>query len=300
MMRVNRKFSGQVLPIEPVFRFLSMHSFRQMALMMIRPYTHLHGLAGCLIATLFVLPMGCDRSGTAAGDLEAVDWPNAEMAIADDSNVPPDLRERYREDAETLALRFLHESHGGKYEGIEIPNCLVDMHYYMLIHVYNATDLAARDSVVTIYEIHTPRFPATRRLSLGLDSSAVWIDAWHQGQLLTGKKEIDSLLVRYDLRLEYIYTSPLSGRETAYLMAGRPLNIAAVARLFEGIEGIRYAGQGTGAIGPVGKDITVEYLEDHCQLNYRYQWGAEYRCWIFNVYLDGRVEFVGSIGSTPP
>ncbi len=292
MMTTNRRLFGQVLLVESFFRSTLMQSARPMAQVMIRRCSHLHGLTSCLFVALFFLLVGCEKS-------KVIDWNTVEMTLADDSNLPLILKEAYQRDSEALALSYLHKING-KYEGIEIPRHIVQTHYFALIHVFNAVDLAARDSVVTIYNIHTNGFPDTRELLLSVNPTADWVDSWRNGQQITGVTEIDSLMEKYDLQIIRITPYLHLQQEIAVLRSGRPLNIETLARCFEGISGINYAESITASLS-LANNIYAYYRADHIQLDYKLEWfDLEMRYWTFDVYLDGRVEFVGSRGSTPP
>lgn len=246
----------------------------------------------CIICFFFLL-VGCNKA-------KVVDWGTVEIAVANDSSIPQVLKEAYQRDAEALGLRFLHNENDGEYQGIEIPDGVIKTQYYALIHVYNAVDLAARDSVVTFYDIHTDGFPGTREMLLSIDPTANWVASWFIGQQITGVTEIDSLMEKYDLQMIGITSYPHLQQEIAVLRSGRPLNIKALVRCFEGISGINYAESRTVSFS-IANNIYTYYQGDHIQLDYKYEWfDLESRYWTFNVYLDGRVVFVGSRGSPLP
>lgn len=252
-----------------------------------RSHSYRGMLAICLSILLLPQLLGCEKSNV-------VNWNTVEMAAADDSTLPLDLKEAYQLDAETLSLRYLHEENNGKYEGIEIPEHTVRIHYFALIYVYNAVDLAARDSVATLYNIHTNRFPDTQGLLISISSSQDWAEAWHNGQQLTGVAVIDSLMEIYDLEMIEITYYPLIQYDIAFLRAGRPLNIDALAKCFEGINGILGASSASISTS-LQNNIYAYYLSNCLQLDFKHGWfDNAKKYWTFNVYLDGRVEFVGS------
>src|SRR5690348_12584151 len=78
--------------------------------------------------------------------------PRSMKSSVDDSRVPAVLRAAYFEDASRLALRDLLAT---GFSEIPIPQDAVQPYYNALVLVYNATALAARDTVVDIYRIHT-------------------------------------------------------------------------------------------------------------------------------------------------
>jgi hypothetical protein len=217
------------------------------------------------------------------------------MSSADDSSVPELWRETYRDDAARLALRQIHATDGLANDEVELPAELVRTFYQRLIYVYNAESIPARDSIVSLYSIHTFPSPELYRLIVMVDSTKSWVQAWRRGERLTGNSEIDLLIEMFDLQLEQYYSGP--GSPMAILRAARPLNQAALAKRFAGIDGVNYA-EPDGVIGD-GNDIEAFSTNSYCRLDYSLGWGdcpagcTARHFWRFRVYSDGRVEYVG-------
>ena len=95
-------------------------------------------------------------------ELEIGQFPNLEypvIAPANDALTPDSIRSAYREDAARLAVRIMHEVEEEVATVVEIPEKLWNTLYAALIHVYQAYQMAARDSVVNMYDIHTFFYP---------------------------------------------------------------------------------------------------------------------------------------------
>ncbi len=221
------------------------------------------------------------------------------ISNADDSSVPESLRKAYFEDAARLALRKVNEAGGATREQVELPADLVQTLYSVLIHLYNAIGLAARDSVVAIYNIHTFPSPETHFLIVAVDSTAQWAAAWRQGNRLTGNVQIDLLMEEFNLELDGYCSTPWFP-QSARLRSSKPLNIAALAKRFTGIAGIRWA-EPDGVMGD-GPDIRAQSKTTYWQLEYSIGWGdcpagcIARHFWAFDVYYNGRVQYVGSWG----
>ncbi len=223
---------------------------------------------------------------------------------ADDSTVPESLRNEYWEDAAWLALQKAETIGGKPGEEIEFPSGLVQTLYNALIHIYNASEFPATDSVVNIYKIHTYNWFYTSNFgifAIGVDTTIPWVKKWQQGQTLTGNPRIDHLFNCFDLSLGYFDDS----RAEAILVETRPVNVSALPERFEGIEGVRYADMGSHNIGE-GYDIAAETGNNYWQLDYSAACGD---CWVgcalrhfwrFKVYSDGQVEFIGGWGPPVP
>ncbi|MGH7673364.1 MAG: hypothetical protein ACREMC_10750 [Gemmatimonadales bacterium] len=224
------------------------------------------------------------------------------VAHGDDSLVPEALREAYREDAGRLALRYLIESDHPARNDVRWPKELAASLYHALIHVYNAVDLAERDTVVERYPIHSFGLPAVRELLVIVEPNAPWLDAWRRGESTTGNVEVDRLLSQYDLKLAQFYDLSFDW-DMAVLRGSEPLNVAALAPHFDRIEGVRYAEPNQEVGGQ--PDIQARLGTGYWRLDYSWGWGdcpsgcISRHHWTFNVHADGRVEFVESVGPPP-
>lgn len=217
-----------------------------------------------------------------------------------DSQVPDLVKQRYREDAEQLALRWLVEQGATSDNDVELPSDLIQTFYNPLIQVYQATDLPARNVVVNTYNIYTFPKHNTRELLVAVDPTKVWTAAWRNGKRLTGNAEIDALMEQFDLELK----GYLSGSNIAVLRTGRPLNTLALAKLLTPIEGVRYADDSS--TGGGGSDIRAEFKGSYWQLDYSVGFGdcpagcSQRTTWTFHAYPDGTVQFAGRSGDAPP
>lgn len=231
---------------------------------------------------------------------ETATAPRSFRSRVDDSLVPEPVRAAYLEDANRLALRDLQR--GGSDE-IFIPNGAVQPYYDALVLVYNATPLPARDSVVDVYAIHTSGNPSTRSLLLWLSGTQEWIQRLSRREVPTGEPSIDTLLARYALSLSSAYVMH-DGDVLVTLGPQDRLNIAALAGLFRGIAGVRFA-EPNGSIGDA-LDIAGSVEETRVLLDYSVGYGdcpagcINRRFYHFAVRDDGTVEYLGASGSGPP
>ncbi len=225
--------------------------------------------------------------------------PRSMRSSVDDSRVPAELRAAYLEDARLLALRDLLAK---GYSEIPIPREAVQPYYNALVAVYNATALPSRDTVVDVYRIHTLGSPATRSLILQLVGTEPWVQRLAQREIPTGYPAIDSLLARYSLSVGSVF-APHDGDVLLTLTAPEPLNMIALAALFGGIAGVRFA-EPNGVVGD-GNNIAGS-IEDAVLLDYSVGYGdcpagcIARRFYHFAVHDDGIVEYLGASGSPPP
>ena len=210
----------------------------------------------------------------------------------------------YREDAARLAVRIMLDVGGEAADEVEVPRDLWDALYNTILHFHDATELAARDTVVEMFPIHTFPSPVLRELIVSVDSTTWWLQAWKSGQRLTGNSLIDALLDQYDLSLERYYAWSHSRSHIVVLAAGRPLNIVALTRRFSIVDGVGYA-EPNGMCCD-GSDLTIQAENGHWRLEYSLGWGdcpsgcINRRYWTFSVSRDGTVAFTDSWGDTLP
>ena len=95
-------------------------------------------------------------------------------------------------------------------------------------------------------------------LILELDGSFPWVDAWRNGNVLTGNSVVDSLVVRYQLSLDDF--SAFSTLEYAILSGAEPLNMRQLAVEFSTVSGI-LSTETSPRIGD-GDNIDVTYEAD--------------------------------------
>jgi hypothetical protein len=226
--------------------------------------------------------------------------PRSFQSSLDDSFVPEPIRTAYREDAARLAL---HDLQSSGYTGIQIPSEAVQPYYDALVLVYNATALPARDTVVDVYGIHTFGHPGTRSLLLWLSGTQEWIQRLARREVPTGEPSIDTLLARYSLSLG---SANVMHDGDVLVTLGPPehLNIDALAGLFRGIAGVRFA-EPNNLIGD-GNDITGSIEGSRVRLEYSIGYGdcpsgcIARRSYHFAVHQDSTVEYLGASGSPPP
>jgi hypothetical protein len=219
----------------------------------------------------------------------------------DDRTVPDSLAALYRVDAARLALRVVYDDERPEREEVELPTALVDELYDALALVYNATGLDSRDWVVERFPIHTFPNPEVFELTVGVFPSKEWVGAWQSGQRFTGNTHIDQLLETYDLSLEAYHDRSM---HRANLRAGRPLNVAALAMRFEGIDGVRYA-EPLSWFGD-GNDIRARSRGERWELEYSVGYGdcpsgcVQRHYWTFLADLGGFVRYEGDRGDPIP
>jgi hypothetical protein len=244
------------------------------------------------VAAMCVSAGACD---SATGP-EAGQFPS--LPGVGDALIPDSLRPAYRDDAVRLALRFLEATHSPGRNGVEPPAALVRTLRDALNHVY-LFEHAARDTVIEVLRIHTFPNPQLHELIVGVDTTHAWVGEWRAGHRFTGQPGVDALLAQYQLSLREYY--PWSFGHAVVLRSAEPLNMAALARRFVGIAGIRYA-EPNGYMGD-GNDIRARVQGSGWRLDYSLGAGdCPAGCtlrttWSFLVDHAGTVSYLGRSGS---
>jgi len=226
--------------------------------------------------------------------------PRSLRSTIDDSLVPEPVRGAYLDDASRLALRDLQWN---GYTGIQIPPESAQPYYDALVLVYNAMALPARDTVVDVYGIHTQGNPPTRSLLLWLVGTEEWVQRLARREVPTGEPSVDTLLARYSLSLASVYVMH-DGDVLITLGPPEALNIKALAALFRGIAGVRFA-EPNNTVGD-SNDIAGSIDESRVLLDYSVGYGdcpagcIGRRFYHFAIHDDGTVEYLGASGSPPP
>ncbi len=224
------------------------------------------------------------------------------MIPANDSAVPDSLKILLKEDAARMALRDVHSDPQSRQNLVILPQELVDFYYHGLVHIYNSSSLAARDTVFVIYKIHTIRRPETHSIIVAVDSTKSWVQKWRLGQRLTGNPQIDALMINYDLQLKKYYDWSIL--HAVVLESPKPINIYALAKRFLPIEGVLFAEENH-TIGD-GDDINAIIEQEYLTVEFSKGWGdclagcINRRYWAFHVRFNGAVRFMRSYGDVLP
>ena len=237
---------------------------------------------------------------------------SSRMVSADASSLPAELRDQYHEDAARMALRLLAVDGPLEDQPVAIPRSLHRDLFRALVHVHNAHDLPARDTIVHVIPMSTFPDINVHRISLGFDETAGWPRDWRDGVASTEKASLDRLIALFSLEMTSFHDRG-GTRTSAWLAAPEPINTLALAQRFRGHEGIRYA-ESSGAEG-TSIDIqatraapwgwVLEYSIPWHNHTWRRCGGFERSCnrlrtWSFRVDHDGTVTYLGAAGDEIP
>ena len=226
--------------------------------------------------------------------------------------LPDNLRTLYENDAIRLALRLQQNSAFAN--DIQIPSNSIERLQIALAAVHQSK-IDERDSVISNYQIHTLPYPVFDELTVEIDTTQAWTQAWRNGSRLTGNNDIDNLLLAYGLQLDGYFS--LSNNFVILTTTDHEaLNLAALAARFEAVNGV--LGTDFEDTGSGGNDITVQDFGTYALFAYTVGYdvatapnacngACEFsRTWTFKVTFANDevscpiVEFVSASGDPAP
>jgi len=208
---------------------------------------------------------------------------------------------RYRDDADNIALEKIYYLNLTFIDSIEIPQAQSDSILNALIAVYNAPSLPVRDTVVQMFDIHKHSNPTMKRISVSADSNLFWMQQLKNGIIPTGYSLMDSLLIAYKFTFDrYNDRGGSFSYHIVYFESDSNYNIAPLTNVFEAIPGVVFS-ESIGMAG-TGDNITATINPDYVELNYSIGWEdclsgcIRHRHWVFWVDTACGVRFVESYG----
>lgn len=208
---------------------------------------------------------------------------------------------KYRYSAYKLAYKELHKPNSVYKDSVIIPENVYNQKIKSLMAVYNSVS-KERDTVIDLLKIknyYAPKaFAYLNYISLTIDPSEKWAQAFKKNEIKTGHKVIDSLTTLYQFTL-YGVDSLRDGRLYVALESSLFLNVDLLTPLFQKVKGVK-----VGFYGPVGDgDYITDTLKSSTTLVcYSYGMGdcpagcTARRFWIFEVDSACNVSFIRSYG----
>lgn len=225
-------------------------------------------------------------------------------------SAPDSIIEKYKDDADQLALRKISKLHLPYEDSVEIPKIVSDSFLNQLIAVYNSVGIPERDTVIDILDIHT--FPDfyLKTVLVAADSNLNWMKQLHNGIIPTGYQALDSIIEKYGLTIdEYETWANWFSWHAVYFKSQINYNIPALAMAFGSLYEVDFS-EPISVIGD-GNNIEDNLIiiggENYgYDLFYSYGWGdcpagcTGRRTWWFKTYDDCSVEFVDVYGGSLP
>lgn len=216
----------------------------------------------------------------------------------------PSIVQLYQEDADRMALDRIYRQNLKYKDSFNIPTVYSDTVLRALLAVYNATSLAARDSVAKYYQIHIYGKASVNSFKLYADSTLPWMRKLRQYNVNTGNPTVDAILSKYSLTVKDVYKPSFASYCEITFKSASNANLQIAMNELKNISGVNYV-QHDYYYGS-GNMIKDSIYTDHVELVYSYGWGDCHsfciyrRYWKFNVYFDCSVEYLGSWGNSAP
>ena len=224
---------------------------------------------------------------------------------------PDSVKEKYVNDADRMALRYIYRHNLPDTSKPEIPKQYSHPFLDALIAVYNANGLAESDTVTKIHKLHT--FPGydfyhnqhsylLDKFRISSDTVTPWMQKLQNHILTTGHPLIDSLITTYGLTIDDL--NSMFGNKMVRFQTDTNYNIPYIIKDLDTISGMDFAS----TISYMMETNNI-YVTDYSpassviRLLYSHGWGdcpsgcMYRRYWEFKVYLDEcSVKFVTSYG----
>jgi hypothetical protein len=217
----------------------------------------------------------------------------------------------YRKSADKLAVRRSEYVSDTYKDSVSINKQLSDKYLRALLAVYNATSLAARDTVVVVPIIVDYYIPHDlNSILVGGDSSKMWVKNLKDDLLPCGNPSVDYLITKYHLKktgYSYGYIFPFNLSITFSFRTDSNCHINRLCDKFNSL-----SQQGVTSSQPNNENrsdnfnITDSINSNFTELTYSLGWGGcmipcmYRRYWTFRVQTDCTVEYRGSYGDVLP
>lgn len=205
--------------------------------------------------------------------------------------------ETYRTDALQLYYEeIINNPDHPNYNEPEFDQDEVNAVFDLIKAVYEL-DVPERDTVFSVYGIHTRYCNMTNALGLNVQTDAPEIQSLAAGVIPTGNSDLDSILATYAFDSVYaLYSYPEFPWISLY--TSESYNMIPVAEELATVNSILQTDLYLGCVGD-GNTIAMERNEDFATLTFSIGWGdcpagcIHHRYWEFRV-IDGQAEFVQS------
>ena len=222
---------------------------------------------------------------------------------------PQNIINLYKRSADKLAVRRVVYTGNTYKDSVTINKQLSNYYLKALLAVYNATALAARDTIMVAPIIADNYMPHDlNTIYISADSTKNWTKNLRNNLIPCGNSGIDNLISKYYLKkMRYSHTF---GTSLYHVISFKTDSNCFINRLCDKFNALYL--QGVGMTGPNnenwsdGFNITDSINTNFTELTYSYGWGGcmipciYRRYWKFRVYNDCSVEYRGSYGQALP
>jgi len=227
------------------------------------------------------------------------------QTVASNCTAADSIIKKYKDDADRLALSRTSQLNDAYNDSVEIDKPMSNTYLRALLAVYNATALPARDTVVRLLHIH--KYPSEMINQMVFNTSAStysWAQNIQNGISPSGYAALDSVMSRYHLYVQnfsYFQGSTSPVPDIVTLQRDSNMNVPALMHIFTSFVPFAFS-PGQNIIFGDGPQIADSITTNFIQLKYIFKWYdcpngcLDQRTWIFRVYNDCSVAYLGSFG----
>jgi|694.fasta_scaffold58375_2 hypothetical protein len=231
---------------------------------------------------------------------------NANSQLFNSSCIAKDsFNKRYINTVDLLTLRRTYWDNKPFKDSVNIDPKLSDTFYKCLATIYNIPNLKALDTIFRILYIKNDEW--LDQIAITSDTNYLFTRNLRNNIFPTTNDTLDSIMNKYNYSIDTLqgvasYGEPLYSK---VIKSTKNWNRPVIIKEIKNIKSIKYLSEGFGYINYNTMILDTMY-KDYMILNFRYGWGdcpagcTIWRNWLFKVYYDCRVEYLGSKGAKLP
>lgn len=260
---------------------------------------------GIIFIVIFALFTSCEGLTDFGGVQSPIEWEDGPGIVeAEDGNLSDSVKNEWKESARELALRAVIEQDSTM---LEVPENLIRTFYNGLIHILKSGTPEAELAAIEFGVRARPAFKHDEVLVYPDTSEASdWLNAWRNGETLTGNSSIDELIEKYELTLRNYSELQSQAVALAVLRSARFVNPIPIANDFAKLPVMSDSYTGVNMLVGDGSDIKADVRQTSVRYRFEYGWGdcpagcISRHFWGFSVNADGDVDFFGEGGNALP
>ena len=217
------------------------------------------------------------------------------------SLIPGSVLQMYSSDAGFLTMNYCFQNHLPDTAEVEFPKYIFESFRNGLLWIYL---YAQQHQQRPVTKIHHFQNPSVHSILITVKSDTPWLENWRKGIEQSGNPTVDSLVQRYNLKVEKVYDPTHSSISYVTISSPSPLNTRALSRKFIPVEGVINAsvnwvvGDGTRIEAEVSLQKENSGITYHLSIG----WGdcpagcIYHHYWNYFISSTGLVVFTGESG----
>jgi Secretion system C-terminal sorting domain len=209
------------------------------------------------------------------------------QTVVSSCTAPDSIVAKYRDDIDAIVLDRTKMFNTSYKDSVAFDPLCSDTVRKVLMAVYNAHGIPARDTVIDTLNIHTSYKFDLKHFLVSADTNLPWMHQLKNHIFPTGYIAIDSLIDKYHFHFDPYPNQPFN---EVYFVSDSNWNLLAMDKIFESIPGVNYA---MPTFWSSLEGNTISLLKDIGHIDVIFSQGYDWY-WVFRVYDNCSVEFIGS------